>query len=141
MPVLNLGVDLPSVDTSRPVLAKGNYPCRIKSIETKDSKKGDSQYLEITLSLEQEAEGTKGQPVMPGFELRDRLGITSTPKYDPAPRIARFVDSVLGTNQETRPATFDTDDYVGKEVTVVVDVENDPTYGESNNVKRYVANS
>jgi hypothetical protein len=126
-------VDLTTVETGIPLLADGLYEVRVEEMTVAPTKNGDSNMLNIKLSLEQSATTTGGESVSPGFPIYDRIWLGTTDKYTPAKRLASLMDGFLGA----RSPKLNTEDFIGKTGVVRLKIRRDETYGESNEVKAY----
>ena len=96
----NLGVteeQLKDTDISFPILKPNIYAFSVKSMEDKVSERTGGEYVEIQLTLAQDAEDTGGNPVSPGYPLRHMITSVPTEKF-PAERcaqeLAKFLDAV-----------------------------------------------
>lgn len=129
-------VDLNKVETGIPILSPGDYDVKVISMEVVRNKANDGDILDFKLGLVDSARARDGQTVNPNFPIFGRASLKVTDKYDPVKRhLVPMMDCFLGT----RPAEFETDDFIGKEGRIRLSVRNDEVYGESNEIKGYVA--
>lgn len=75
-----LSVDLSTVDTSRTLLAGGEYDFTCQKMELGDNSQGTGRKLSIWLKITQPGVSSKGTPVGAGFTLFISMGITPTAK-------------------------------------------------------------
>jgi hypothetical protein len=104
-------------------------------MEVVPTRKGDGNVINVTLGLTQPATDVNGNHVNAGFPIYDSISLSSTPKYDPRPRLAEFKESFTGTKTGTFTPI---DQYVGLTAMVRVKIEVSAEYGDKNRVQRYV---
>jgi len=141
-----LNEDLGGVDISFPVLPKDTYLMTVKEMVKTWSKKvpedqrrpGTENMINVLLKTVEPATSTTGQPVAPGFPVRDRIMLSF--QSDEARRfgkqkLATFRQAVTGT----KAGAFEPlSQYVGKNVRVTLKVEDaDGDYEARNAVARY----
>ena len=129
-------VDLNKVETGIPLLPPGDYEVKVVKMEVERNKANDGDLLNFKLVLVDPARSRDGEMLNPGFPIFGRASLKVTEKYDPIKRhLVPLMDCFLGT----RPQDFETDDFIGKEGRIRVSVRNDEQYGESNEIKGYIA--
>jgi hypothetical protein len=130
------GIDLNKVETGIPILPAGDYNVKVESMESRPNKAGDSEVLWFKLVLEDNATSRDGETLHAGFPIFGRASLKVTEKYDPIRRhLAPLMDCFLGF----RTNEFETEDFVGKSGRVRLQIRQDPEYGESNEIKSYIA--
>lgn len=134
-----LTTDLTSVDVSRPVLEKGG-PLRftVADMQVVKNKAGDKDMIVTTFKSVFPWKSTKGEVVNPGFTVTERLVITATEKKTEESilkDVARLRLSITGNQSGS---FMPLDQYIGKSVDALVDVETDETgqYGEQNRLRK-----
>jgi hypothetical protein len=103
------------------VLPTGQYPARISSIDQVSGQFGDQ--LKIKFDLAPNAEGEK----------QSLLGWASM-KFNPKSKLYSWVQSALGGSPIERSYNFNSDDILGKPVTLVVVVKSNEN-GEFNKIE------
>lgn len=121
--------DLPeNTDTEFKPLPAGEYTATIKSAEIKATRDETGKYIKLRLDITGPTHA--GRVVFSNINLRNK-----TPKAEQIGRqqlgdIMRAIGLADLSN---------TDQLVGSELAIVLKVRNDPTYGDSNEVKAYRA--
>ena len=131
-------VDLSSVDTDYQVLAPGSYRMRISECKKEATKKGGEQ-LVIKLTLEDSnALDTKGKPVVIGYALTHRIGLTLSEKYTSDMR-AKSLKNVMESFKPTATGSFgDPASYLGEIAIVRTKVEPEKDgFPESTRVSKF----
>lgn len=140
--IINLDtLDLTKVDTGFPIVPAGLYQATVAEIRAEPNNKGTGQNLKIKLTLNEPTNDLSGNPTNPGFPIFDLISLVESRddsgniKYDPRKRLAAFKEGVTGNKE----GSFNPlEQYLGMTCTIRVKVEDDPEYGKSNRVNRYV---
>lgn len=138
--MLPTNIDLNDVDTSRPVLIDGKYPCTIKEVSVKPNKAQTGHNLVVIFSLLEAGDSTAGTTIGAGYQLRRYMPLQQSENPD-APDfkvdIARLLDAAFQTTQEDRPPLSDETIAAlhGREVLVSVKVTESEEYGTGNDVR------
>lgn len=135
-------LDLTNTDTGFPIIPAGLYSVTVAEMKTEANKKGTGQNLKIKLTLDEPTTDLKGQLTNPGFPLFDLVSLVVSKddngqiKYDPKKRLAEFKEAVLG---DKAGASFNPlEQYLGRQVTVRIKVEDSDEFGKQNRIQRYV---
>lgn len=128
-----LNTDLSNVDTSFPVLKRGQKELLISDIKVTDSKKGGKN-LVMTLKTTFPDTTVRGREIGAGFSLRHLISLTPSEKYDPRQNIAALKEAAFGDKN----LTVNPQDFIGRTVVAIVTVDNSPEYGEQNSITRFV---
>tara|TARA_R110000868_G_scaffold136214_6_gene349077 strand:- start:492 stop:1040 length:549 start_codon:yes stop_codon:yes gene_type:complete len=139
---LNLDtLDLTSTDTGFPVIPAGMYTATVRKVAYEPNKKGTGQNLKMELALTEPVADLTGRQLNPGWIIRDLVSLVvsrkedGSVKYDPRQRLAEFQEGVLGK----KLTSFNPlEQYLEQQVTIRVKVEDDPEFGKSNRVQRYI---
>jgi hypothetical protein len=129
-----LNADLTGVDTSFPVLQKGIVSTVIAECVAENSK-NEKPILRLKLTTAHPCQTLAGDSRPAGFPLRHMISLTPTEKYDPRQGLAQLKEAVFG---DKSGGFGDPSIYVGKPVTVRLDVENSEEYGTQNRIKAFV---
>ena len=128
-------LDLTNTDTSFPVLGKGNYLFKVADVQLVENKAATGHNLKVKYTLEQEgALDRLDNPVNAGFPITEFIGLTTSENrgQDQIERdLALFMESTLGE----KGLFGDPEQYIGKEVVLVLDVQHDEQYGWQNRIK------
>lgn len=117
---LELDVDLSQVDTSFPVLVAGLKDLTVKAFTKEENKAKNGFNLVVELATTTADKTVTDADVPAGFVLKkwyplqDKPGTTKPGNWKI--NLAAFQDACLGTTQGTRPAKFNTDDYLHRVV-------------------------
>lgn len=141
----NFDVDLKKVDTTPPRLPAGLIPVQVSKSEIKQNKREDGYNWVVTFSTTEPLQDSKGErTINPGYPLTAYLPLqpSDNPKApDFREGLAKLIDAAFGTSMEDRP-TFNEElvgAIVGQELKLRISLEDDPTYGLSNNIKGYAS--
>lgn len=141
--VIDVGFDVGEAELDRPVLKPGTYKFTITSTSKEPSKSTEGgENLVVNYSLAEMAESTKGEPINPGFTLR---------QWNPMKPVGKMTEKQIkdrlgsihfaATGEKTGKIT--TDKWIGKTVRVRIALreprKNEQTgqeYGASNDIQR-----
>lgn len=134
---LGLGLDLSTVDTSRPVLPEGMYALVVDKVEVAPNKAGNgNNLLMVWKTLEDSPDSTGDKVINAGFPLRKYYPLQQS-ENEKAPDfkqdLARLQDAMEGTTQGNRPA-FNPYNYQGRRVIAKLKIKVDDVYGAQNEI-------
>ena len=134
-------LDLSNTKTGFPLVPAGLYTLVVSEITFAENSKKTGQNMKIKLALKEPTNDLEGNLVNAGFPLFDQVSLVQTKddagniKYDPRKRLAEFMEATLGHHNGNFNPTAQ---YIGMEVQARVKVEDDPEYGKSNRIARYI---
>jgi hypothetical protein len=133
-----LNADLTTVDTSRSLMKKGPMTFTISEVKMEKSKDNSKDMVVFTFKSKFDTEDTKGGKLNAGYTLIDRIVITPTEKKTEdsiLKDLARRREEITG-DKSGRFAPIE--QYIGKEVEAVVDIEVDKTgeFGDQNRLRK-----
>ena len=136
---LGLGLDLGSVDVSRPCLPEQLHVLAIDTVEVKDNKKQTGKNLVVVFkTVNDSPDYTGARIISAGYPITKYYPLQQSDN-EKAPDfkadLARLQDAVEGTKQGNRPP-FNPYNYVGKLVMDKLKVRKDEEFGDSNEISK-----
>jgi hypothetical protein len=139
---LGLGMDLSTVDVSRPCLPEQMHVLSIDSVEVKPNKKETGRNLVVVFKTVNDSPDVTGAKIISaGYPITKYYPLQQSDN-EKAPDfkadLARLQDAVEGTKQGERPP-FQPFNYVGKLVMARIRIKKDEEYGDSNEIAKLEA--
>lgn len=143
----NTAVDLSTVRTSLPILAKGMYIVSLKAADVGANKKLTGSNLSIEVLLVNSGLDDQGKEVQPGFPLFDTISLVRTFKpdgttvsYDPVKRLVELLEAFgvekAGTMTPRDMITL-LQTFLGQQCAVRTSIETSDEYGSKTRIQRY----
>lgn len=134
---LGLGIDLSSVDVSRPCLPEQVHVLVIDKVEVKPNKAETGRNLVVVFKTVNDSPDVTGARIISaGYPITKYYPLQQS-ENEKAPDfkadLARLQDAVEGTKQGERPA-FSPYNYTGKLVMAKLKIRKDDEFGDSNEI-------